>query len=106
MSTTSPVARRASLSSTPDQPSPLLEVLLRPGTTYGWLVLLLTFAIALYLPLAIADINWIDNVDILWPVALLAVVVGILIALGRPHAVRDFVVRVGWRAPWHLYRQR
>jgi hypothetical protein len=92
MSTTSPVARRASLSSTPDQPSPLLEVLLRPGTTYGWLVLLLTFAIALYLPLAIADINWIDNVDILWPVALLAVVVGILIALGRPHAVRGFVV--------------
>ncbi|HEV7215120.1 MAG TPA: transglutaminase domain-containing protein [Chloroflexota bacterium] len=92
MSTTSPVARRASLPSTPQQLPPPLEMLLRSATTYGWLVLLLTFAIALYLPLAVADINWIDNVQILWPVALLAVVVGVLLALGRPHAVRGFVV--------------
>ncbi|MGI8913120.1 MAG: DUF4129 domain-containing transglutaminase family protein [Chloroflexota bacterium] len=65
---------------------------MRSGTTYGWLVLVLAFAVACYLPLAIADINWIDNVDILFPVALLAVVVGVLLALSRPHAVRGFIV--------------
>jgi hypothetical protein len=92
MSTTSPVARRASLPSSPRQLPPLLELVLRSGTTYGWLVLLLAFGVAMYLPLAIADINWIDDVEILFPVAALAVVVGVLLALGRPHDLRGFLV--------------
>jgi len=62
------------------------------GATHGWLVLLMVFAIALYIPFAIADINWLDNVSILWPITLLAVVVGVVLAVLRPHDVRGFVV--------------
>lgn len=49
----------------------------------GWLVLLLLLVTAGCLPAAVQEIQWLDNVAILWPTALLALVAGIV--MGERH---------------------
>ena len=94
MSTTSTVARGAPAARASWRlPSPL-RLVREIGTTHGWIVLLLAFAISLDIPLAVVDINWLDDVNILWPVALLAIAIGIVLALVRPRDVRSFLVAV------------
>lgn len=91
MSTTSQAARPGAIPSGVRQAPAVFRLFGQGGLPYGWLVLLLAFALALYLPFAIGDINWIDNTQVLWPTAVLAVALGLLIGLARPNDVRGLI---------------
>lgn len=67
-------------------------------TRYGVLVLLLLIAESFYLPWAITTINWIDQADLLWPVALSGLTVGMIAGMLRPKRYRWFFVAMlgGW----------
>lgn len=61
---------------------------------YGWLVLALVVVMASCMPLAIQDIQWLDNVAILWPTALIAVVAGIVLANRQGRRAVDLLAGV------------
>lgn len=64
------------------------------GGHHGWLVLALVLVMASTMPLAIQDIQWLDNVAILWPTALIAVVAGIVLANRQGRRAADLLAGV------------
>jgi transglutaminase-like putative cysteine protease len=61
---------------------------------YGWATLALIFVMSLCTPLAIQEIQWLDNVSILWPTALIAMIAGLVFSGRQGRRVVDVAIGV------------